>query len=95
MCVPKVSIIILNWNGGEIVCKCIESVLKTDYPDFEVILVDNGSTDGSIEKVSKLFEKQPRLHILRLKKNTGFAMGNNIGALIAKGKYICFLNNDT
>lgn len=51
---PKVFIVIVNYNGGEIVCKCIESVLKTDYPNFEVILVDNESTDGNVKRISKL-----------------------------------------
>ena len=53
MVVPKISIIIVNYNGKELLQKCLESLFKTDYENFEVILVDNNSTDNSIEFVTK------------------------------------------
>jgi hypothetical protein len=75
--------------------KCLRSVLNTDYAEFEVIFVDNASTDGSLEYVKERFNHDPRLKIVRNDANYGFAEGNNIGLRLAKGKYVAFLNNDT
>jgi GT2 family glycosyltransferase len=56
---PKVCIIILNWNGKELLKDCLYSLFKlTDYPNYKVIVVDNGSTDGSVEFVKNIFPKQ-------------------------------------
>lgn len=60
-----------------------------------MIVVDNASTDHSIEELEKLFRSDPRLRVIRLKENVGFAQANNIGALRASGRYLVFLNNDT
>ncbi len=87
----KVSIIILNYNGGKIIRKCLESVYKQRYGNFEVIVVDNGSTDGSLTEISKKF---PKVKIVKSHKNLGFAQGNNFGYKKAKGDLILFLNND-
>ena len=69
---PLVSVIILNYNGlknlHEILEKCIESVLKTDYPNFEVLFVDNASTDGSVEFIEKKFGWNKRLRIIQNEK---------------------------
>jgi GT2 family glycosyltransferase len=92
---PLVSILILNYNGGQYIVDCLSSVLSTDYSNFEVILIDNASTDGSLDAVSKLFGSDPRLRIVNNKKNLGFAEGNNVGAGQARGKYFIFLNFDT
>ena len=92
MVVPKISIIIVNYNGKELLQKCLESLFKTDYENFEVILVDNNSTDNSIEFVTKEY---PKIIVIKLDSNKGFAEPNNIGAKIAKGEYLLFLNNDT
>ena len=92
---PSISIIILNYNGLVFIEKCLKSVFASDYPNFEVIFVDNGSTDGSVELVEKLFRSDLRLKIIRNDSNFGFAEGNNIGVKDAKGKYLAFLNNDT
>jgi len=94
---PKVCIIILNWNGKELLKDCLSSIFKlTDYPNYKVIVVDNGSTDGSVEFVKKNF---PKADVLALDKNYGFSKGNNIGIKYAlkkyKPKYILLLNNDT
>jgi len=91
---PFVSIVILNYNGQKFLKKCLQSVLGSDYENFEIILVDNGSTDKSLESV-KPFDRNPRLKMVCLKENLGFSRGNNIGASVASGKYIVFLNNDT
>jgi len=89
---PLVSVIILGWNSKKFLEKGISSVLKQDYPSYKVIYVDNNSSDGSVEFVRKKFKK---VKILCLKKNYGFAEGNNRGYKIAKGKYVVLLNPDT
>lgn len=90
-----VSIIILNFNGQAFLENCIASVLKTNYPDFEVILVDNASTDTSITALKHAFPDDPRLKIIMNPKNLGFSGGNNVGFSYAKGDYVAFLNYDT
>lgn len=92
---PLVSIIILNYNGADVVTKCIESVLATEYSNFEVIFVDNDSVDGSYQSIAKQFGSDGRLVFVRNNVNKGFAEGNNIGLAHAKGSYITLLNNDT
>jgi len=92
---PFVSIIILNFNGERYLVHCLSSVLGTKYPNFEVILVDNASTDQSVDLVMKTFGSDGRLKIIRNPENFGFSQGNNIGLKHARGEYIVFLNNDT
>lgn len=92
---PLVSIVIVNYNGREHLRRCLSSVLNSDYPNFEVILVDNGSTDGSIELVKRLFGNNPHVKLILNEKNLGPSVGRNIGSRIAKGKYLAFLDNDT
>lgn len=93
---PLVSVVILNYNGRRFIETCLKSVLNdTFYSNFEVILIDNASTDGSIELVKRRFERDPRLIIVRNNKNLGFAEGNNVGVRYARGEYIVFLNSDT
>ena len=91
-----VSIVILNWNGKKDVEQCIDSLYKnTSYKNFEIVLVDNGSKDGSVE-VLKEMKKKGLIHQLILNdENKGFGGGNNQGMAIAKGDYIFLLNNDT
>lgn len=73
----------------------MRSVLNSDYQDFEVVLVDNASTDGSIESVEKIFSANRNLKIIRNKENSFFTGGNNIGIRESKGECIIILNNDT
>ncbi len=73
---------------------CLESVFKTDYPCYEVILVDNSSTDGSIAYAEAQFSNQ-NLKIIKNHANLGFAGGNNVGIRNSNGEYLVFLNNDT
>jgi hypothetical protein len=87
--------VILNHNDRQFLNNCLKTVLASNYPNLEVILVDNASTDGSVELVKREFGDSPRLKIILNSKNLGFAKGNNIGAKAAKGKYIFFLNSDT
>ena len=89
---PCVSIVIANYNGGRLVEGCLRSVFKTDFPSFEVIVVDNGSTDGSPDVIA---EHIPAARLIRLRKNLGFAVANNIGIQAASGKYLVLLNGDT
>ena len=89
--VPTVSIIVLNWNGKQYLETCLSSLLRQKYPDIEIIFVDNGSIDGSVEFVR---EKFPSLTVIIHKKNLGFAQGVNSGIIESHGKYIATINND-
>lgn len=92
---PKVAVIVLNWNGKEDTIECLESVARSDYPSYSIIVVDNGSTDGSQEMIRK---RHPCVQLLENGKNLGFAEGNNRGVLlsITRGTEVVFLlNNDT
>lgn len=87
-----VSIIIVNYNGKPHLEKCLESLLKIQNKNYEIIIIDNNSTDGSIEFLES---KYPQIIIKKLEKNLGFAYPNNLGSKIANGKFLLFLNNDT
>jgi GT2 family glycosyltransferase len=89
---PLVSVIIVNWNGKHLLGECLDSILAQRFKDFEIIVVDNGSRDGS---VGFLHERYPRIRVEGLPENLGFAGGNNVGLRIASGKYLALLNNDT
>jgi GT2 family glycosyltransferase len=86
-----VSIVILNWNGKEHVYKCIDSVIRQTYPNIEVIVVDNGSTDGSIENIKFLHKN---FIFIENNDNKGYAFGMNQGITKSGGKYIIPLNQD-
>jgi len=89
---PLVSVIIPHWNGIDVISECLESLFQTQYDPFEVIVVDNASTDGSSDWVSLNF---PQVNLIKNDQNYGYAGGCNRGAKIAKGDYLVFLNNDT
>jgi len=92
---PRVAAIILNWNGREIIGKCLSSVTASTYRPLDVIVVDNGSTDGS---VAFIYQEFPSVHVIECKENNGFARGNNIGIEYALGQnsdFVFILNNDT
>ena len=88
----KVSIIIVNWNGKAHLQTCLDSINVQTFRDFETILVDNGSVDGSLEFVANCY---PWVKTVPRTVNHGFAEANNIGFLQASGLYIVTLNNDT
>ena len=92
MSLPKVSVIIINYNGKKLLEKCLESLFKIEYDNFEVIIVDNNSTDNSIDFLRKNY---PSVIIIKLDSNKGFAEPNNVAAKITKGDFLLFLNNDT
>lgn len=91
---PPVSVIVVNHNGREFIDDCLNSLLGNNYPDFEVIFVDNGSTDGSLEYVKDNFKNDSRLRFVENAGSVGPAVGRNRGAKIAKGDYLVFLDND-
>jgi len=88
---PTSSIIVINYNGKKFLERCLSSLGNLNYPNYEVILVDNASVDGSVEFVKKLF---PWVKVVENKRNEGFAEGSNIGFRHAKGDFIVFMNND-
>jgi len=98
---PKVSIIILNWNGKKYLKECLDSVFKINYKNYVVYFVDNASSDDSVSFVKQIYASKlkSKLKIIVNDKNYGFAEGNNIAikkVLKDKNvKYICLLNNDT
>ena len=87
-----VSVIIVNWNGRKHLETCLSAVAAQQGITFETILVDNGSTDGSVEFVRDRF---PWVRLVTLVENQGFAGGNNVGVREARGEYVALLNNDT
>ncbi len=87
-----VSVIVLNWNGRQHLETCLTAVAAQQGVSCETILVDNGSTDGSLELVRDRF---PWVRVVALPENRGFAGGNNAGVREARGRYVAFLNNDT
>lgn len=91
---PLVSVIVLNYNGKHHLKDCFNSLYNLDFDldRVEFILVDNNSQDGSLEFMENNFKE---VKLIKLKKNYGFASGNNIGARKSTGKYIVLLNNDT
>lgn len=95
LCYPKVTIIILNWNGKEDTKECLESLKNVTYPNYEILLVDNGSSDSSVEFFKGLY---PQIELIENKDNLGFAEGNNVALkkVVAEGgNYCLLLNNDT
>lgn len=89
---PLVSVILINYNGKDYNEICLESLFEQSYKKIEIIMVNNLSTDGSIDIVR---EKYPKVKIIDPRENTGFAKGNNIGVSHAKGEYLLIVNNDT
>lgn len=89
---PLISVIIVNHNGREDLERCLHSLRDACGTRTEIIVVDNASTDGSAEYLDRLFTE---VRLIRSRVNMGFGAGNNLGARIAKGQYLAFLNPDT
>ena len=89
---PLASAIVLNYNGRGFVEESVQSLLAQDLPGLEVIVVDNGSTDGSADEVERAFAG--RVRVLRSPRNLGFGAGNNLGIREARGRHLILLNND-
>lgn len=88
----SVSVIICNWNGKHLLKSCLSSLRKQTFDAFEVVLVDNGSTDGSVEYVREHF---PEVKLIKLMENHGFCGGNNVGIQATTSDFVVLLNNDT
>lgn len=84
--------LVLNYNGVRFLDDCFRSLEKLDYPDYEVVLIDNASSDGSVEYVRHNF---PWVRLVAYKHNYGFCEGYNQSIQYAEGEYLAFLNNDT
>jgi GT2 family glycosyltransferase len=89
---PEISVIIANWNGKHFLEDCLSALRRQTFRDFETIVVDNGSTDESVEYIRECF---PEIRVLALKENKGFTGGNIVGYEVARGTLIVLLNNDT
>lgn len=88
---PKITVVVVNYNGGDYLKGCLASLAAQTFADFETIVVDNASSDGSLEAIA---EKPPRTQILRQIENLGFAKGNNVGAAAGRGRWLALLNPD-
>lgn len=88
----KISIVVVNYNGQRWLPDCLRSISKQSFKSLEVIFVDNNSADDSLGIVKKYY---PSAKIIKNKSNTGFGLANNLGAKVAKGEFLFFLNTDT
>lgn len=88
----EASVIIPNWNGKHLLKLCLTSILKQTLKNFEIIVVDNGSEDGSAEYIKRYF---PKVEVIKLDKNYGFTKAVNVGIKKAKSSFLILLNNDT
>jgi GT2 family glycosyltransferase len=89
---PLISIIILNYNSGNLVKDCVASILASNYKNYEIIVVDNKSRDDSQNICKKQF---PQIKLIQNNENMGFCEGNNVGIRLTKGKFVVLLNPDT
>ena len=89
---PRISILMVNYNGLTHLEECLSSIYSQDFNDFEIVMVDNASKDASVEFVEKRF---PFVKTIRSARNLGFAGGNNLGLPHCRGYYVFLLNNDT
>ena len=85
-----ISAVVLNWNGGQVLDNCLRSLYNQTYRPLEVVVVDNASTDGSVDLLKEKFQD---VNLIINGKNLGFGAGNNVGIRASRGKYIMILNN--
>ena len=88
---PRASVILVNYNGGKLLTRCLRSLQQECKQLDEIILIDNASIDGSVEEVEEAF---PDVQVIHSEVNLGFGAGNNLGFQFSKGKYLAFLNPD-
>lgn len=89
----SVSVVITIWNSGKVISQCLESLTRQTCKDFEIIIIDNASSDGGVDNFQ---EKFPTLNfqIKKLERNSGFTCANNLGARLARGHWLALLNAD-
>ncbi|MCW4034306.1 MAG: glycosyltransferase family 2 protein [Candidatus Bathyarchaeota archaeon] len=90
---PFVSAVIVNFNGQDYLRQCLDTILNTTYSNFEVVIVDNASTDQSLAEIES-FVSDSRIKVVKNQQNVGHAKGCNVGAKVAKGDYLVFLDSD-
>ena len=88
---PEVTIAVLNYNGKKHIHRCLDSIFKMDYPRFKVIVIDNASSDGSLDSVK---ERYPQVEIIKYDRNHGFAKAYNIGLQKIEDEFMVLMNND-
>lgn len=88
---PSVTVLVLNWNGAAVLARCLEALQAQTFRDFEVLVLDNASTDGSVDDVET---RWPGIRLVRFERNLRFSLANNRGAQMARGRWLVFLNND-
>ena len=100
---PKVNINILTWNGERYLKPCLDSALSQDYPNFEILIIDNASSDKTVKIIKDYFdsekrkaksEKYRKINFIQNKENVGFAAGHNQGIKLTDGEYVMLLNQD-
>jgi GT2 family glycosyltransferase len=89
---PEIAVVVVNWNGAHLLRTCLGSLRRQTFADFETVLVDNGSTDDSLELVARKF---PEVRVLALQENLGLAGGTNAGIGATDAPIVATLNNDT
>jgi GT2 family glycosyltransferase len=91
---PSVSVVIVNFNGKDLLKTCLRTLLETDYSNFGVTVVDNASSDGSLDAIKSVADSDSRVKIVKNANNVGHAEGCNVGAKMSKGKYVVFVDSD-
>lgn len=93
---PRISVVVLTYNNLDLTKACLDSLIRwSDYPNLEILVVDNASTDGSPDYLREFESKYSHVRLLLNKENLGFSAGNNVGLKAATGDYLVMLNNDT
>src|SRR5581483_11916642 len=88
---PLVSVVVVTWNGRKHLAACLDALARQAFRDFETVVVDNGSRDGSADLVASAY---PSVRLIRSPTNLGFAAGNNLGIRATGSRYVATLNND-
>lgn len=92
---PTFSLVYLTWNAEDVIEDTLSSAVSQEYQDYEIIIVDNGSQDGTTSIIKKKFERKASLRLIENDENLGFSRGINGGIRATKGDYICCYNHDT
>jgi N-acetylglucosaminyl-diphospho-decaprenol L-rhamnosyltransferase len=91
----RASVVVLNYNSGESIDSCVEKLLaQEEVGDFELVVVDNASTDGSGDRIERVYGGDPRFRLVRSPRNLGCAGGRNLGIATARGALVAFVDSD-